>query len=334
MRLTASLQRSCLVVVALLLVIWPRLLLSAGSRELPRLRSGNPVIVRSIAQADQQSMTFHGLLEDIARTDGIVYIETGVCGHGVRACVPHSIARSGSFRLLRILIDRDYTKSADGPLAGVIAHELQHALEILANPKIIDGAAMFMFYNRETPTRGGAFETVEAIRIGDRVASEMALSEQLHPGRVAGTDAADSIDADPHDQPRLGGRARILIDAEEPFGELVDMGARSFFRDASLSMENGIRLRVAGVLNGHDHAWITPQILCLLSTVGRVEEDLIAIHVHPDHRQPRLTLGSERDDVAVGLVLEKSLYGFWKGDRHRWPPGAQTSRNVGWRHYY
>ena len=175
MRLTASLQRSCLVVVALSLVMWPRLLLSAGSRELPRLRSGNPVIVRSIAQADQQSTTFHGLLEDIARTDGIVYIETGLCGHGVRACVPHSIARSGPFRLLRILIDRHYTKSADAPLAGVIAHELQHALEILANPKITNGAAMIMFYNRETPA-GGAFETAEAIRIGDRVAGEMAAA--------------------------------------------------------------------------------------------------------------------------------------------------------------
>jgi len=67
MTLTGSLQRSSLFVVALFLIIWPRLLFSAGSRELPRLRSGNPVIVRSIAKADQQSLTFHGLLESISR---------------------------------------------------------------------------------------------------------------------------------------------------------------------------------------------------------------------------------------------------------------------------
>jgi len=175
MGLTASLRRSSLVVVALFLVIWPKLLLSAGSRELPRLRSGNPVIVRSIARADQQSMTFHGLLEDIARTDGIVYIETGLCGHGVRACVPHSMARSGTFRLLRILIDRNYTESDDAHLAGVIAHELQHTFEILADPKITDGAAMFMFYDRIMPT-AGAFETEAAIRIGERVVDEMAVA--------------------------------------------------------------------------------------------------------------------------------------------------------------
>ena len=165
-------RRSSLFVVALFLVIWPRLLLSADSRELARLRSGNPVIVRSIAKADQQSMTFHGLLEGIARTDGIVYIETGLCGHSVRACVPHSMALSGPFRLLRILIDRQYTESGDADLAGVIAHELQHVLDFLANPKITSGAAMFAFYKRDTPT-GGAFETA-AIRIGDSVAGEMA----------------------------------------------------------------------------------------------------------------------------------------------------------------
>ena len=176
MRLTGSLQGSRLSIVALfLVVICPRPLFSAGWRDLPRPRSANPIIVRLIATADRQSMTFHRLLEDIARTDGIVYIETGFCGHGVRSCVPHSMARSGSFRLLRILIDRHYTKSADAPLARVIAHELQHALEILANPKITNGAAMVMFYNRETPT-GGAFETAEAIRIGDRVAGEMAAA--------------------------------------------------------------------------------------------------------------------------------------------------------------
>ena len=169
-------RRSSLFVVALFLIIWPRLLFSAGSRELPRLRSGNPVIVRSIAKADQQSMTFHGLLESIARTDGIVYIETGICGHGVRACVPHSIARSGPFRLLRILIEPPNTKRGDAHLAGVIAHELEHALEILADPKITDGAAMFRFYNNRQTPAAGAFETAAAIRIGDRVAGEMAVA--------------------------------------------------------------------------------------------------------------------------------------------------------------
>jgi len=175
MRRTGFLQGSRLCIVALFLVSWPRLLLAAGWEEMPRLRSGNPIIVRMIAKADRQSTTFHGLLEDITRTDGIVYIEAGFCGHGVRACVPHSMAQSGSFRLLRILIDPRYTKSDARHLADVVAHELQHALEILADPKITNGAAIFMFYSRET-LPGGAFETAAAIRIGERVAREMAVA--------------------------------------------------------------------------------------------------------------------------------------------------------------
>ena len=174
MKPSGSLKRGALFVVALLLVIWPRLLLSAGWRDLIRLRSENPVIARLIAKADERSLTFHGLLEDIARTDGLVYVGTGQCGHGVRACMPHSIICSGSFRLLRILIDPRYLDTDDAQLTGIIAHELQHAREILSDPTIRNAAAMFMFYKREAPARG-AFETAAAILIGDRVTGEMTV---------------------------------------------------------------------------------------------------------------------------------------------------------------
>src|SRR5580765_2794811 len=154
MRLNGFLRRSGLFVLALFLVMWPRPVLSTTWREQARLRSDNPAIARLIARADQLSMTFHGLLEDIARTDGIVYVATGLCGHGVRACMPHSIARSESFRLLRILIDPKYATIDEAHLTGIIGHELQHALEILSDPKITSAAAMFNFYNRATPASG------------------------------------------------------------------------------------------------------------------------------------------------------------------------------------
>jgi len=175
MRLNGFLRRSGLFVAALFLVMWPRLALSADWREQARLRSDNPAIARLIETADQRSVTFHGLLEDIARTDGIVYVATGLCGHGVRSCMPHSIARSGPFRLLRILIDPKYINIDDAHLTGIIGHELQHALEILSDPKITSAAAMFNFYKRAAPV-SGAFETARAILVGDRVTGEMAIA--------------------------------------------------------------------------------------------------------------------------------------------------------------
>jgi len=175
MRLTGSLRRSSLFIVALFMVMWPRLVFSTSWQEQVHLRSENPAITRLIARADQRSITFHGLLEDMARTDGLVYVETGLCGHGVRACMLHSVTRSGPFRLLRILIDPQSANTDDAHLAGIIGHELQHALEVLSNPKITSAAAMFNFYNRTAPA-SGAFETAAARLVGDRITGEMAIA--------------------------------------------------------------------------------------------------------------------------------------------------------------
>jgi hypothetical protein len=121
-------------------------------------------------------MTFHELLEDIAHTDGLVYVETGHCGHGVRACVPHSIIRSGPFRLLHILIDpHDVRNGSAAEIAGIIAHELQHALELLFDPTVTNAAGMFAFYHRD-PSAHGVFETDAAILTGDRVSREVAAT--------------------------------------------------------------------------------------------------------------------------------------------------------------
>ena len=127
----------------------------------------------SIAEADKQSSIFHQLLDELARTNGIVYIEAGKCGHGVRACVPHSIALAGPFRLLRILIHPyDAGHASAAQLAGIIAHEVQHALELLSDLSVTNAAAMFSFYGR-APSADGAFETAAAIVASDRVSREM-----------------------------------------------------------------------------------------------------------------------------------------------------------------
>ena len=180
MRLGVSL-RVGLCVTATLLAFRPSPLFSADLGDGPRLRSSNPAIVRSIAEADKHSSIFRQLVDDLARTDGIIYIEAGQCGHSVRACLPHSIAQSGQFRLLRILIDPYDTDHAGvAHLAGTIAHELQHALEILSDLSVTNAAAMFAFYGRE-PSADGVFETAAAILVSDRVSGEMTDALRLRP---------------------------------------------------------------------------------------------------------------------------------------------------------
>jgi hypothetical protein len=166
------------------LVMLGTIVLSAGgfarpiglhAQDLPRVRSSSPVIRGMIADATDASPTFRALVSTIASTDGIIYIEEGVCGHGVRACLSMWVAQSAGFRFLRVLIDLRgaLTGKSRDDLLGTIGHELWHALEVLADPKLTTTAAIFQFYAREAPTSSSAFETGGAVSAGARVRREV-----------------------------------------------------------------------------------------------------------------------------------------------------------------
>ena len=88
---------------------------------LPRVRSSRPWIGALIEQAIERSHTFRSLVETINASDGIVYVEEGHCGHGVRACFVH-VTVAGPNRLLWVRVD---THKADSDLMGDIGHELR-----------------------------------------------------------------------------------------------------------------------------------------------------------------------------------------------------------------
>ena len=134
------------------------------------VRSSNPALAGLIRQATERSATFRGLVEVINASDGIVYVEQGDCGHGVRACLA-AVAAAGSNRLLRVKVD---TRKADWDLMGSIGHELQHVVEVLGDPSVTSSAAMYFFYTRKG-RRGttDAFETNAAVDAGHAVRTEV-----------------------------------------------------------------------------------------------------------------------------------------------------------------
>jgi hypothetical protein len=172
-----------MLLMSAVLLLAPRPVVAADSPDLPRLRSSQASLAAILAQADERSATFHQLVKSLARTDGLIFVTTGRCGHGVRACVPHAMTRAGQFRVLRIVIDpHDAEAGGTARVAGTIAHELHHALELLADPAVTDAASMFMFYRRDAP-RHGAFETPEAGAVGDRVWQELVGSSGRRDSR-------------------------------------------------------------------------------------------------------------------------------------------------------
>jgi hypothetical protein len=137
-----------------------------------RVRSTDPFLAALIERAATQSGTFRRLLVTIERTNGMVQIEPGVCGHSVRACLKMWMETTVSYRFLRVAIDRRNGDS-DIEVMASMGHELQHAIEALSESRVTDGTRLYNFFRRFAPTDGDRFETTDAIHTGDAVRNEL-----------------------------------------------------------------------------------------------------------------------------------------------------------------
>jgi hypothetical protein len=178
--------------------VWPT---ETRAEEMPRVRSGSPFIRGVISDAIAWSPTFRRIVTAISATDGIVYVEQGVCGHGVRACLNFTVTRAAGFRFLRVLIDVRGASTHTGrlDLIGTIGHELWHALEVLADRTLTTDVAIFHFYSREAPTARTSFETKAAVSTGLQVRHEAAgratlVTQQASRDSCAGLQGMMSTD--------------------------------------------------------------------------------------------------------------------------------------------
>jgi hypothetical protein len=135
-----------------------------------RVRGVSVRVVTLINDTTAQSKTFRGLVDQIGTTDGIVYVAEGQCGHGVQACLLHTMTEMGANRVLRILVD---PQKIDRDLMKSIGHELQHAVEVLSDRAIRSSRAMRLLYNKDGDTYARRFETNAAIKAGNAVHAEL-----------------------------------------------------------------------------------------------------------------------------------------------------------------
>jgi len=137
----------------------------------PRVRSHTPLIVDAIARGTPASPTLRRLIDTIDTTDGMVYVDDGECGHAVRACLLPLVLVAGPNRVLRILVS--LRKAHGCELVEVIGHELQHAMEILGDPRIrTDIQAYNRFAVPGLLTEGNRFETRAALQTADAISRE------------------------------------------------------------------------------------------------------------------------------------------------------------------
>jgi hypothetical protein len=139
-----------------------------------RVRASDARLSALIAEAGRRSATFRALIASIESTDGIVLVESGGCRRGVAACLTWQVTLAGPYRLLFVRVD---SRKSDVDLMASVGHELQHAVEVLAEPSLRSTSEIHLFY-----TAGWgrdllrAVETAAARTVGDAVFREVRRS--------------------------------------------------------------------------------------------------------------------------------------------------------------
>jgi hypothetical protein len=155
-------------------VTWP---VAAATDGPARVRSTDGPTLELIKEGTERSAMFRTLVDAIEHSNGIVYVEPGFCAFGhLNGCVLPFIAPTHGQRYMRILVTPDRNRVSHDQLLAIIAHELQHAREVIDHTEVVDVATMERMYRRiGTPLTGGlsGYETSEARAAGEAVLQEL-----------------------------------------------------------------------------------------------------------------------------------------------------------------
>jgi hypothetical protein len=92
-----------------------------------------------------RSATFRQLVDTLNASDVIVYVDTKQTRPMLRGYLAHTMSSAGSVRYLRVSIR---TRGADQWLVAVLAHELQHAVEVAEHREVRDADALGRLFDR------------------------------------------------------------------------------------------------------------------------------------------------------------------------------------------
>ena len=134
----------------------------------PRLRVEDPHLARMIEDGSQRSPSFHAIVQDIKASNVVVYVQFGKCQPHVDACLEY-VTWAAPFLYLKATMDP--FEKPESVIVGLVAHELQHALE-LAEGDIRTGEQFGAFYEAHGRRGSAGYETDAALAAGVRVEHE------------------------------------------------------------------------------------------------------------------------------------------------------------------
>jgi hypothetical protein len=162
-------RSSCLVFLGCLAAVGPG---ADGQRAaLLHIRYSGARITETFEFAMQHSATFRDLVGRLEEADAVVYVDEGACPGRVAPSCLHLLPRSTQKRL-RIRIGPRQPLMV---VVGQLAHELQHAVEIVGAAGVVDAVSLRRLYERigfRTDGAGDVWETRQAQAIATAVLKE------------------------------------------------------------------------------------------------------------------------------------------------------------------
>ena len=158
-----------------LLMLFPVSTIAAET--LRRVQTIDPTLAALIREGAGRSATFRGLLDQVEQSEWIVFVQPGSCPDRTAVgCLLHIVGRFEGRPYVRLLV----TPKGRHPdqVIVTLAHELQHAIEVVTSRNVTDGPSMLHLLRRISSSRvrtakAVLYETAAARSAEDAVFREL-----------------------------------------------------------------------------------------------------------------------------------------------------------------
>jgi hypothetical protein len=132
-----------------------------------------------------RSATFRRLVETLDASDVIVYIVPKFHREALAGYLAHRLTVAGPLRYIKIALDMNGPRDR---VVALMAHELQHAVEVAEAREVRDSQSMVRLFERSSldgVCGGNCYETRAAMDVQETVMAELRASKVILMGTAA-----------------------------------------------------------------------------------------------------------------------------------------------------
>jgi len=118
--------------------------LSAQDAPVHHVRASDAKVAALLNAGMSHSTTFREIVDTLDRSDVVVYVESKTDRQALGGYLKHSVVAAGEYRYLQIAIE---ARGSERRLVSLLAHELQHAVEVSQHKDVRDARAMEQLFN-------------------------------------------------------------------------------------------------------------------------------------------------------------------------------------------